>query len=841
MKKMGTAVRTLASSFLALALAAGLISMVSITAFANDESTDTEFSVTESLISSATMVWGSAAYNYMDDADADTGGYSLMSTNDTYPEKYDLRDKGVVTSVKLQNPWGTCWAFAATAAAETSYLSKLGKTADETGLDFSEHHLAWFAKTHLPAEGEDGYDPNESQSGEGVWMTEPQKCMGNGTPYMSTNAYASGLGPVAEYADTQLEYHGVDKIVQKRDGTKLEERDGTEFCYWEGDDWSIDESLRFTQSIELKESYILPNNYSDDAKTQFSQAGIDAVKEQLMAGRGVEATFCADTSRPTDKTSGATAQYINIKKWCHYTWKAATPNHAVCIVGWDDNYSKENFLTVVNVLDEDGNVVYDDEGNPVTQEVNQPAGDGAWIVKNSWGAWGNEFPNHNDWGVDEDGDGYGDGYFYLSYYDRSIGMFEALDFYTDDYWTGYEDDYLLEQYDYAPASTTLYLETSAPTSIANVFEAESASALRSVSCLTTVPGTTVDYAVYLVDEDTCTSPTDGTLVAQGSDSFEYGGFHHLDLDEPVFLSKGQKYAVVETLYYAGSDKTTYFVVTPIALKETVSSPDNYTKMIVNEGESLIGMNNDGKTNWSGGDWSTNRDIILNAIGGQGTSDLVSSDNFSIKAYLDYAVGMSFDANGGTGTMDSIQAVSGETVTVPECGFKAPAGKVFAGWKLGDEIIQPGTEYTLTESVTLVAQWEDDPSSIVTVSFDANGGSGTMDSVTATIGEDFTVPACGFKAPSGKKFAGWLVNGEVVQPGDTITIQGDTTLVAQWKAKESKKKSSDDESDSSASSSSSSTPKTGDTVSLPMVIGAAAVAVIAAILAIVAVVKRRKRD
>ncbi len=52
-----------------------------------------------------------------------------------------------MTPVKYQNPWGTCWAFGATGAAETSILSMQGKTYAETNLDLSEKHLVWFG-TH---------------------------------------------------------------------------------------------------------------------------------------------------------------------------------------------------------------------------------------------------------------------------------------------------------------------------------------------------------------------------------------------------------------------------------------------------------------------------------------------------------------------------------------------------------------------------------------------------------------------------------------------------------------------------------------------------------------------
>ena len=69
----------------------------------------------------------------------------------------------------------------------------------------------------------------------------------------------------------------------------------------------------------------------------------------------------------------------------------------------------------------------------------------------------------------------------------------------------------------------------------------------------------------------------------------------------------------------------------------------------------------------------------------------------------------------------------------------------------------------------------------TVSFDANGGTGTMASTEITAGQ-YTLPANGFTAPSGKEFAGWKVNGQgdLLQPGAKIYVSANTSLVAQWK-------------------------------------------------------------
>ena len=72
-----------------------------------------------------------------------------------------------------------------------------------------------------------------------------------------------------------------------------------------------------------------------------------------------------------------------------------------------------------------------------------------------------------------------------------------------------------------------------------------------------------------------------------------------------------------------------------------------------------------------------------------------------------------------------------------------------------------------------------------VSFDANGGSGTMDGHTVPAGSSYTLPTCSFKAPSGKQFSHWEVNGAEKKPADVITVSGNTTVTAVWKASSGK--------------------------------------------------------
>lgn len=138
---------------------------------------------------------------------------------------------------------------------------------------------------------------------------------------------------------------------------------------------------------------------------------------------------------------------------------------------------------------------------------------------------------------------------------------------------------------------------------------------------------------------------------------------------------------------------------------------------------------------------------------------------------------------------------GEWLTLPECTFTAPEGMEFDAWQKGEQKAAPGEEiYLDSEAVTITALWKekepepDDPTKPWTITFDANGGTGTMDPVTvpkAEGGTTYTLPACGFTAPEGKTFQAWKFDGKEYAPGAVITITGDTTITAVWKDAEVK--------------------------------------------------------
>ena len=141
--------------------------------------------------------------------------------------------------------------------------------------------------------------------------------------------------------------------------------------------------------------------------------------------------------------------------------------------------------------------------------------------------------------------------------------------------------------------------------------------------------------------------------------------------------------------------------------------------------------------------------------------------------------VSFDANGGIGTMADVTGISGE-YTLPANGFTAPAGKQFKAWSVGGVEKAAGDTITVNANTTVTAIWENIPVVTYTVSFDANGGTGSMADVTGVSGE-YTLPANGFTAPAGKQFKAWSVGGVEKAAGDKITVTANTTVTAVWEA------------------------------------------------------------
>ena len=166
-----------------------------------------------------------------------------------------------------------------------------------------------------------------------------------------------------------------------------------------------------------------------------------------------------------------------------------------------------------------------------------------------------------------------------------------------------------------------------------------------------------------------------------------------------------------------------------------------------------------------------------------TTDTVLKATWKDKEAAEITI--TFDPNGGTGTMQPMKVKSGENFTLPECTFTPPEGKEFAGWLAVNGIVYPAGDiaFSTTDSV-LKATWKDKEAAEITISFDPNGGTGTMQPMKVKSGENFTLPECTFTPPEGKEFAGWLAaNGTVYPAGDIVFSTTDSVLKATWKDKE----------------------------------------------------------
>ena len=633
---------------------------------------------------------------------------------DEFPVRFDLREYGVVTPVKMQDPWGTCWSFGGIAAAESSILTTLGMTCEEyekaTGapFDLSEKHLAWFASRPITAQTE------ESQVGEGLYFLNKEDdataayAVG-GKGIFTTTLFAAGVGPVFEaycpyrgaegltsvefnekhpdvaraYALAMVENEAgltgqgmtLAQLYEKRsemsdlfqmimdilhrnealdesitaenvtgqefvdacarlssNAAKEDARNGL-YTYAGADDWTIPDTAENGSSnrdvysgFTLVDGNILPQLTvkENEQWVGINEAGMRAVKSELLKGRAVSIAFYADQSRPTDEVRKD--GFLNLDTWAQYTDEDRTTNHAVCIVGWDDSYPRENF-----------------------NEGHLPEGDGAWIVKNSWGSE-TEYATREDgtpigkkaWGV-RNGEGLATGYFYLSYYDKNLTGPESMVFDIDLIQAG--GLMSVFAYDYMPS---LFAEANANYSVrdvnvlrtANVFtnSTDREVAVYGVSTKTASPRTRVEYAMYRLKED-AKNPEDGEYLGKRLAYYDYAGFHREALVKgEIRLQPGERIAVVVTETVTDNDgvKQYEFTANQSLSKELAGmiGGQMYGVAVVNRGESFVYQNGQW-TDWFDYEKKPDDSLTeaLSSLGVAPTPELVATDNFSIKLYV----------------------------------------------------------------------------------------------------------------------------------------------------------------------------------------------------------------
>ena len=101
----------------------------------------------------------------------------------------------------------------------------------------------------------------------------------------------------------------------------------------------------------------------------------------------------------------------------------------------------------------------------------------------------------------------------------------------------------------------------------------------------------------------------------------------------------------------------------------------------------------------------------------------------------------------------------------------PAGNYFVRYAEDhNHFASPDAEVTVGEGTPLAD---------CTITFNAGGGSGSMDSVTVNAGTIYILPACGFTAPADQEFKAWEIGGTEYKAGDSYTVLVDTEIKALW--------------------------------------------------------------
>lgn len=397
----------------------------------------------------------SLGFSYQWDVEKNTGTVvNTVEAASYLPLSYDLREKQRVSVVKDQGRFGTCWAFAALTALESSLRP-------EEVYEFSPDHMSM----------NNSFQSNQNDGGE----------------YTMGMAYLmSWQGPV------------------------LEEQDP----YGDGVTTPGLSAVRHVQEAQI-----------------LAEKDLNAIKDAVFKYGGVQTSIYSSM-----QSSQSESEYYNREKYAYCYKGTEKPNHDVVIVGWDDQYPKENFSTELE-------------------------GDGAFICQNSWGESFGE-----------------DGYFYVSYYDNNIGIHNVV--YTkieasDNYDQIYQSDLCGWVGQMGYNSDTIYG--------ANVFTAQADQDLKAAGIYAT--GADTSYEVYVVKKfKDVGSLRSGIKVAEGK--VKNAGYYTIPFEQPMPVQAQERFAIVVKIETPGS-------TLPIAIEYAA---DEATQGVdLTDGEGYISRN--GGTNW----------------------------------------------------------------------------------------------------------------------------------------------------------------------------------------------------------------------------------------------------
>ena len=525
---------------------------------------------------------------------------------DTLPASYDLRDFGYVTPVKNQAQVGACWAFGTIACMESSMLRQGYGTAADT--DYSEAHLAWFSQRQR-------------------------------TPDTSDPTYGDGYD-VANPFDVESNYFFTSSALMRGSGVQLEKN-----APWT-EPQSAEDAMRDMAQQESDRYVSFGRLYTS---RWLYDCTVNDIKQALLQNGNVSLAYF---HYPDGRDAANACQYQNVTNM--YV------NHGVEIVGWDDNFSKDNF-----------------------NEAMRPRGDGAFLVK---GSWGTDF-----------GDG---GYYWLSYRDPSIDSVFTMVAKPKDI---YDNIY---QYDGAiPLGT---FSAGRFVRAANRFRSTKQETLTHVAFWSeNYWGVSAHVEVYVADEDYV--PDDSNPIANMKlidaattvlDPVTCG-YYTVELKTPVNVS-GRYYTVVLQFTNPYSFGSSYLIPPATMSLEgsgsVVLTLDCEMSYSGKAGQSFMyGYPGEAAREWT--DCTTFGKYYNVPIKAMTCDKAPASGGFSL----------TYNANGGSGAPAVQKGVGAVTISEVQ---PVRAGFTFLGWadsaSAKEAQYAPGAPFTLTENVMLYAVWQTDP-------------------------------------------------------------------------------------------------------------------------------------
>ena len=551
------------------------------------------------------------------------------------PESFDARNESTggvpwVPAIKNQGAYGTCWAFATLGAAETS-LRKNGLLAADQNL--SVPVLAYFA-----------YDLKGVTDKNSQDMDVPGL---EGHDYSFINRdYFLHLNPPrpdkATWSQCGGDFTNAARMMSSFMGLVIED-----------DDTGYYNMSYITQNGLANELAFNSNDFVLTDALFINKNNIELVKDAIMKHGSVGISYCVEDGDDYDKA----CHQINNEWYYCSNHNPQDANHSIMVVGWDDTVPKENF--------------YFDTPASCTIPSN-----GAWLCRNSWGAY-----------TESNG-----GYFWLSYYDRSLDesicAIDAVK--ANEYKYNYHYDTTLDggYITYNNFANNGY-------KIANIFKVsdDEDQLLDAVSLGLDSTNATYDIMIY-TNKNEMKDPTDGELQTTERVSTVSAGIYTTDLKECVALEMGTYFSIVVKPI---STSNTDFVVfiDEEDTRNTYFNSKNEAKL----NQSFIGYKSGGKDYWD--DINTNDDGQSTLI--PGPNGEYYGLNYRIKGLSNAALRVTFNSGDGNSYNQLIR--TGATAKLFKNEF-TKSGYRFLGWEdTSGNSYDDEAEVTLTENLTLTALWE----------------------------------------------------------------------------------------------------------------------------------------